>query len=683
MSVPGQRLSLFAEAWRQAGADPSLLSLVRDGHKIIFEDGPPPLTLPSTEYETKLPEPKMVVIPQEISNLLGKGAIRVVPREEAIATPGHYSQIFAVPKPGGKWRVVINLKPLNEHVAKETFHMETSKDVRSLLRPSDYGAVIDLTDAYYTVKLHNDSRKYCRFIVDGIIYEYVALPMGLTCSARIFTRVALFVGSRLRRAGVRIVLYIDDLLVIAISKELCDQHVQELLKAIDEFGFLLNEKKSHLSPAQSFQYLGMVWDTSSWKVSVRPEREEKIRSAAQQLLEASTASCRAVSVFLGRTGSCVGAIPLARARVRRLQWDFLAVCTSTEMFDAFMTISDEAKEELGFWADLPPGLSSPITVGPSAGTVTTDASETGIGILFDCDLISEPIPDEFSSFHINVKELFALKRFLDLFPNIRNTVLTWRCNSNCAMAAIRKEGSTRSWPMSLLSCNILTLSHERGVVWDPVRVTSEENLLADAASRFQHVQDWSLSPSATRKIFARWGTPDVDLMASNESRKVPVFFSWSRQDTEAWGLDSLAQDINWDHFQLPYCFPPFPLLQQVLDKCRQQEVHRMILVAPWWLGKPFFPALLSMLIDVRRIPVSSQLVVDLASGNPPPDLPRLKLVACLISGRSAESASTSPGQHRLWLRHPGEAQQRSDMVVPGGSGLSGAVAKEYRQLRPL
>ena len=101
-------------------------------------------------------------------------------------TLGHYSQIFAVPKPGGKWRVVINMKPLNEHVLKETFRMETSRDVRSLLKPGDFGAVIDLTDAYYTVKLHQDSRKYCRFIIDGVIYEYVALPMGLTCSARIF-----------------------------------------------------------------------------------------------------------------------------------------------------------------------------------------------------------------------------------------------------------------------------------------------------------------------------------------------------------------------------------------------------------------------------------------------------------------------------------------------------------------
>ena len=187
MPVPGQRLSLFAEVWKAAGADPVLQSLIRDGHKIIFDEGPPPCTQPDPKYETRLPDSKMSVIRKEISELLHKGAIRVVSQEEAQSVPGHYSQIFAVPKPGGKWRVVINMKPLNEHVLKESFHMETSKDVRSLLQPEDYGAVIDLTDAYYTVKLHEDFRKYCRFIVDGVIYEYVALPMGLTCSARIFT----------------------------------------------------------------------------------------------------------------------------------------------------------------------------------------------------------------------------------------------------------------------------------------------------------------------------------------------------------------------------------------------------------------------------------------------------------------------------------------------------------------
>ena len=87
MTVPGQRLSFFAQVWKDAGADPMLLSLIRDGHKIEFEDGPPPCSLPSYENETRLPEPRMKVIREEVSNLLEKGAIRIVPQQEAINIP--------------------------------------------------------------------------------------------------------------------------------------------------------------------------------------------------------------------------------------------------------------------------------------------------------------------------------------------------------------------------------------------------------------------------------------------------------------------------------------------------------------------------------------------------------------------------------------------------------------------
>ena len=332
---------------------------------------------------------------------------------------------------------------------------------------------------------------------------------------------------------------------------------------------------------------------------------------------------------------------------------------------------------------MPEGISSLISFAPARGTVTTDASEKGIGIWYDGHVISEMVPTDYEDFHINVKELLALKRFLALFPEVKNCVLTWRCDSNTALATLRKEGSTRSWALSVLSCDILRESLERGISWDPIRITSQENIVADAASRFSEVPNWSLSESVTRKIFTKWGTPDVDLMASDASRKLPVFFSWSRQDVEAWGIDSLAQDINWASFSLPYSFSPFPLLQQVLDKCKQQQVNRMILVAPWWLGKPFFPALVEMLQDVRRIPVSSRMVVDLSTGNHPPDLQRLKLVVCLISGRSEENPSRSQKLHKTWLKHPGGTQPRSGMEELGEAGLSGAACKEYRQLRPL
>ena len=172
-------------------------------------------------------------------------------------------------------------------------------------------------------------------------------------------------------------MYIDDILVIASSQELCPQRVSWLLEAINKLGFLLNADKSTLEPSQSFAYLGLVWDTVAWMVSVKLEREDRIRSNAKQLLAVTSATCRAVAVFLGRTNSTAGAIPLARARTRNLQWDFIVSCTNPNMYDNYMELSQKVKTELGFWANLPSGLSLPITLSSAQGTVTTDASETG------------------------------------------------------------------------------------------------------------------------------------------------------------------------------------------------------------------------------------------------------------------------------------------------------------------
>ena len=109
----------------------------------------------------------------------------------------------------------------------------------------------------------------------------------------------------------------------------------------------------------------------------------------------------------------------------------------------------------------------------------------------------------------------------------------------------------------------------------------------------------------------------------------------------------------------------------------------MILVVPWWVGKAYFPALLDLLLDVRRIPVREKMIVDLTTGQPPPDLHRLKLTACLITGRSELKRSRSPRLLSTWLKLPGGGQQRKDTGEHGENGASGVACKEYRQLLHL
>ena len=202
------------------------------------------------------------------------------------------------------------------------------------------------------------------------------------------------------------------------------------------------------------------------------------------------------------------------------------------MYDKQMLISERAKQELVFWANLPDGLCSPISLPVTSLSLTTDASPSALGILFDGFLISDPMPEEFKDFSIIVQELAALDRFLDLFPNVSDVTITWRCDNNSALAAIKNEGSTHSWPLNSLSGNILERCLNRNILLDPVRISSEENIIADAASRQKMVPDWSLDPNITAKVFARYGVADVDLMATDLSRKCPLFFSWSRKDVE-------------------------------------------------------------------------------------------------------------------------------------------------------
>ena len=52
-------------------------------------------------------------------------------------------------------------------------------------------------------------RKYTCFMLDGDVYEYLGLPMGLTCRPRIFTKVSKAVADVLRKRGIIFIIYID------------------------------------------------------------------------------------------------------------------------------------------------------------------------------------------------------------------------------------------------------------------------------------------------------------------------------------------------------------------------------------------------------------------------------------------------------------------------------------------
>ena len=104
------------------------------------------------------------------------------------------------------------------------------------------------------------------------------------------------------------------------------------------------------------------------------------KKLAQRITTEGLIMCWLISRIMEKVQSTHGAVPLARARVRQVQWEFLASCREEEDYDIYMFLSAKALEGLKFWENLPTGLYSPITLPSSSQFFDMDASDSGIGI---------------------------------------------------------------------------------------------------------------------------------------------------------------------------------------------------------------------------------------------------------------------------------------------------------------
>ena len=96
--------------------------------------------------------------------------------------------------------------------------MESLTIALSLLRKNDFMASVDIKDAYLHVPVAKDERHYLAMHYKNAIYQWTVLPFGLTSSPRIFTEVMKSAIKVLRKEGVRISFYLDDILIIGSTK---------------------------------------------------------------------------------------------------------------------------------------------------------------------------------------------------------------------------------------------------------------------------------------------------------------------------------------------------------------------------------------------------------------------------------------------------------------------------------
>ena len=296
------RMSHFATNWKVITQDQWVLRTV-EGFLIPFREEPRQVRSPQP---CQFSEEQMKLLREEVTSLLGKGAVVTV--EPVASEEGFYSTLFLVPKTDGRMRPVVNLKALNFWVHPQHFKMEGIHTLRDIVAQDEWLAKLDLKDAYFTVPIHRDHWKFLHFVVDQVHYQFTCLPFGLSCAPWAFTKVLKPVAAFLRSVGVRLFVYIDDILVIGKTPDEVRNHTDALIALLEGLGFIVNMEKSVLTPSQQIEFLGLLLNTTSMCLTLPGHKIRTIRKEAALLLRQGNFSARKLAQFIGKLNAASQAV---------------------------------------------------------------------------------------------------------------------------------------------------------------------------------------------------------------------------------------------------------------------------------------------------------------------------------------------------------------------------------------
>ena len=187
---------------------------------------------------------KSLLVDTEIQTLLEKGVIKMIDSSQ----DKYLSSVSLVEQKDSSQRPVINLKSLNQHILYEHFKMEGLYLLKELLKEGDFLSKVDLKDAYFVVPLHEESQSFVCFEWKDKLYQFVCLCFGLAPAPLVFTKLMKIPIAVIRRLNGSIIIYLDDILIMAGSREELLILKDTLIFLLQDLGFDIYFSKSVLDP---------------------------------------------------------------------------------------------------------------------------------------------------------------------------------------------------------------------------------------------------------------------------------------------------------------------------------------------------------------------------------------------------------------------------------------------------
>ena len=165
-----EALEIGATPRHNIASDKWVLNVADNGYNLQLTEIP---KTPFHERNHPADEKAKLILDKEAAVVIEKGAAVIVEHSPMEITSGYFA------------RPIVNLKYLNKHCRKVSFKMTTVADIRNSIQPDYHFVSIDLTDACYSVPLHESAWQYVHFVWNGVVY---VLLFGLAPSPRVFKK---------------------------------------------------------------------------------------------------------------------------------------------------------------------------------------------------------------------------------------------------------------------------------------------------------------------------------------------------------------------------------------------------------------------------------------------------------------------------------------------------------------
>ena len=171
-------------------------------------------------------------------------------------------------------RVVADLRHLNVRIVKNNLAYPLVRDTFSVLGNSrcEVLSVLDLKDAFHSLRLSENSKKYCGILpyFGSSSYLYQRMPMGLNISLSIWqSYINAILDCLQSKKFCKAIM--DDLILFTPSKESHMNKLEDILNALLKNGLKISPKKCQLFKT-SLQYMGNEIFIENKKVCVKPLR---------------------------------------------------------------------------------------------------------------------------------------------------------------------------------------------------------------------------------------------------------------------------------------------------------------------------------------------------------------------------------------------------------------------------